>query len=69
MRRIEGKEISLDAAELVITSTKQEIEEQWGLYDGFDVKLEKVLRARAKRGVDCHDRFMPRMVCHGNSMG
>lgn len=62
MRRIEGEELSLDAAELVITSTKQEIEEQWGLYDGFDVKLEKVLRARARRGVNCHGRYMPRMV-------
>ncbi|GLT61021.1 hypothetical protein SLA2020_337570 [Shorea laevis] len=62
MRRIEAEELSLDAAELVITSTKQEIEEQWGLYDGFDVKLEKVLRARARRGVDCHGRYMPRMV-------
>ncbi|XP_051133420.1 probable sucrose-phosphate synthase 2 [Andrographis paniculata] len=62
MRRIEAEELSLDAAELVITSTKQEIEEQWGLYDGFDVKLEKVLRARARRGVSCHGRFMPRMA-------
>ncbi|XXG50311.1 hypothetical protein AAC387_Pa02g4346 [Persea americana] len=62
MRRIEAEELSLDAAELVITSTKQEIDEQWGLYDGFDVKLEKVLRARARRGVNCHGRFMPRMV-------
>nr|AJG44459.1 sucrose phosphate synthase [Lilium davidii var. unicolor] len=62
MRRIEAEELSLDAAELVITSTKQEIEEQWGLYDGFDVKLERVLRARARRGVNCHGRFMPRMV-------
>lgn len=62
MRRIEAEELSLDAAELVITSTKQEIEEQWGLYDGFDVKLEKVLRARARRGVNCHGRYMPRMV-------
>jgi sucrose-phosphate synthase len=53
MRRIEAEELSLDAAELVITSTKQEIEEQWGLYDGFDVKLERV---------DCHGRYMPRMV-------
>lgn len=61
-RRIEAEELSLDAAELVITSTKQEIEEQWGLYDGFDVKLEKVLRARGRRGVNCHGRFMPRMV-------
>lgn len=62
MRRIEAEELSLDAAELVITSTKQEIEEQWGLYDGFDVKLEKVLRARSRRGVNCHGRYMPRMV-------
>lgn len=62
MRRIEAEELSLDAAELVITSTKQEIEEQWGLYDGFDVKLEKVLRARSRRGVNCHGRFMPRMA-------
>ena len=66
MRRIEAEELSLDAAELVITSTKQEIDEQWGLYDGFDVKLEKVLRARARRRVNCHGRFMPQMVvcCH-----
>ncbi|KAG9447916.1 hypothetical protein H6P81_014044 [Aristolochia fimbriata] len=62
MRRIEAEELSLDAAEMVITSTKQEIEEQWGLYDGFDVKLEKVLRARARRGVNCHGRYMPRMA-------
>ncbi|KAE8732472.1 putative sucrose-phosphate synthase 2 [Hibiscus syriacus] len=33
-----------------------------GLYDGFDVKLEKVLRARVRRGVNCHGRYMPRMV-------
>ncbi|KAI7726749.1 hypothetical protein M8C21_026654 [Ambrosia artemisiifolia] len=62
MRRIEAEELSLDAAELVITSTRQEIDEQWGLYDGFDVKLEKVLRARARQGVDCHGRYMPRMA-------
>ncbi|XP_047319312.1 probable sucrose-phosphate synthase 2 isoform X2 [Impatiens glandulifera] len=62
MRRIEAEELSLDAAELVITSTKQEIDEQWGLYDGFDVRLEKVLRARARRGVNSHGCFMPRMA-------
>lgn len=62
MRRIEAEELALDAAELVITSTKQEIEEQWGMYDGFDVKLERVLRARNRRGVDCHGRYMPRMA-------
>lgn len=62
MRRIEAEELSLDAAEVVITSTRQEIDEQWGLYDGFNVKLEKVLRARIRRGVNCHGRFMPRMA-------
>ncbi|MCO5610976.1 hypothetical protein L7F22_065224 [Adiantum nelumboides] len=62
MRRIEGEELSLDGAEIVITSTRQEIEEQWGLYDGFDVKLERVLRARAKEGMSCYGRYMPRMV-------
>ena len=41
---------------------QEEIDEQWGLYDGFDVKLEKVLRARARRGVNCHGRYMPRMA-------
>uniref|UniRef100_A0A0E0I1W1 Uncharacterized protein n=1 Tax=Oryza nivara TaxID=4536 RepID=A0A0E0I1W1_ORYNI len=25
---------------MVVMSTKQEIEEQWGLYDGFDLKVE-----------------------------
>ncbi|KAK6930700.1 Glycosyl transferase, family 1 [Dillenia turbinata] len=62
MRRIEAEELSLDAAELVITSTKQEVDEQWGPYDGFDVKFERVLRARARRGVSCHGRFMLRMA-------
>ncbi|XP_022750290.1 probable sucrose-phosphate synthase 1 isoform X3 [Durio zibethinus] len=62
MRRIEAEELSLDASEIVITSTRQEIEEQWRLYDGFDPVLERKLRARIKRGVSCHGRFMPRMV-------
>ncbi|XP_052176230.1 probable sucrose-phosphate synthase 1 [Diospyros lotus] len=62
MRRIEAEEISLDASEVVITSTRQEIEEQWRLYDGFDVVLERKLRARLKRKVSCYGRSMPRMV-------
>ncbi|KAE8668085.1 putative sucrose-phosphate synthase 1 [Hibiscus syriacus] len=62
MRRIEAEEFSLDVAELVVTSTQQDIEEQWGLYDGFDVKLEKVLRVRSRRWVNCHGRYMPIMV-------
>lgn len=62
MRRIEAEELTLDASEIVITSTRQEIESQWRLYDGFDPILERKLRARIKRGVSCHGRFMPRMV-------
>ncbi|CAM8995866.1 unnamed protein product [Rhodiola kirilowii] len=62
MRRIEAEELALDAAEMVVTSTKQEIEEQWGLYDGFDVKLERKLRVRRRRGVSCLGRYMPRMM-------
>ncbi|KAL3677566.1 hypothetical protein R1sor_027514 [Riccia sorocarpa] len=62
MRRIEAEELSLDTAELVITSTRQEIEEQWGLYDGFNVKTERALRIRARRGITSHGRYMPRMV-------
>ncbi|CAM8886278.1 unnamed protein product [Rhodiola kirilowii] len=62
MRRIEAEELCLDASEIIITSTRQEIEEQWRLYDGFDPVLERKLRARAKRGVSCYGRFMPRMV-------
>ncbi|ESR55020.1 hypothetical protein CICLE_v100186551mg, partial [Citrus x clementina] len=62
MRRIEAEELGLDASEMVVTSTRQEIEMQWGLYDGFDLKLERKLRVRRQRGVSCFGRFMPRMV-------
>ncbi|GLU16298.1 hypothetical protein SLE2022_327370 [Rubroshorea leprosula] len=62
MRRIEAEELGLDAAEMVVTSTKQEIDEQWGLYDGFDIKLERKLRIRRRRGVSCLGRCMPRMA-------
>ncbi|KAM7492955.1 hypothetical protein LguiB_027564 [Lonicera macranthoides] len=62
MRRIEAEEITLDSSEVVITSTKQEIEEQWNLYDGFEPVLERKLRARMKRNVSCYGRFMPRMI-------
>ena len=62
MRRIEAEELALDASEIVITSTRQEIEEQWRLYDGFDPILERKLRARIRRNVSCYGRFMPRMV-------
>ena len=33
-RRIEAEERGLDAAALVFASTRQEVREQWGLYDG-----------------------------------
>ncbi|XP_042059958.1 probable sucrose-phosphate synthase 1 [Salvia splendens] len=62
MRRIEAEEISLDVSEVIITSTRQEIEEQWRLYDGFDPVLERKLRARIKRNVSSFGRIMPRMV-------
>ncbi|KAL1816016.1 hypothetical protein ACET3Z_018590 [Daucus carota] len=62
MRRIEAEELALDVSEIVITSTRQEIEEQWRLYDGFDPILERKLRARIQRKVSCYGRFMPRMA-------
>ncbi|XP_073003587.1 probable sucrose-phosphate synthase 5 isoform X2 [Typha latifolia] len=62
MRRIEAEETGVDAAEMVVTSTHQEIEEQWGLYDGFDLRLERKMRVRRRRGVSCLGRYMPRMV-------
>ncbi|KAG0515303.1 hypothetical protein BDA96_10G266600 [Sorghum bicolor] len=62
MRRIEAEELSLDASEIVIASTRQEIEEQWNLYDGFEVMLARKLRALVKRGAHCYGRYMPRMV-------
>lgn len=62
MRRIEAEELSLDSSEIVITSTRQEIDEQWRLYNAFDPILEKKLRARIKRNVSCYGKFMPRMA-------
>lgn len=62
MRRIEAEELTLDASEVVITSTQQEIEEQWRFYNGFDPVLERKLQARIRRNVSCYGRFMPRMV-------
>uniref|UniRef100_A0A453HH89 Glycosyltransferase subfamily 4-like N-terminal domain-containing protein n=1 Tax=Aegilops tauschii subsp. strangulata TaxID=200361 RepID=A0A453HH89_AEGTS len=61
-RRIEAEETGLDTAEMVVTSTKQEIEEQWGLYDGFDLMVERKLRVRQRRGVSSLGRYMPRMA-------
>jgi sucrose-phosphate synthase len=49
-RRIEAEERALDAALLVFTSTQQEVNDQWGLYDGYNADLLRVVRARARRG-------------------
>ncbi|KAG5065959.1 hypothetical protein JHK86_009690 [Glycine max] len=62
MRRIEAEELGVDATEMVVTSTRQEIEEQWGLYDGFDLKFERKLRVRRRRRVSFLGRHMSRMV-------
>ncbi|RVW65301.1 putative sucrose-phosphate synthase 1 [Vitis vinifera] len=59
---INAEELTLDASEVVITSTRQEIEQQWSLYNGFDPVIERKLRARIRRNVSCLGRFMPRMV-------
>lgn len=45
-RRIEGEERALDEAIMVLTSTQQEINQQWGLYNGYDKKLEDVCQRR-----------------------
>jgi sucrose-phosphate synthase len=45
-RRIEAEERALDAALMVITSTRQEVEQQWGLYDGYDADLAAVLHRK-----------------------
>lgn len=58
MQRIEAEELCLDVSEVIIASTKQKIEEQWNLYDGFNLILARKLRARIKRGVSCYGRYI-----------
>ena len=56
-RRIEAEERALDGADVILTSTTQEIDEQWGLYDGYDASLHRALmRSRRNTG-----RWVPRM--------
>ena len=43
LRRIQAEEETLASAELVITSTSQEIEEQYGLYDHYQPELMRVV--------------------------
>ncbi|KAL4458202.1 hypothetical protein ABPG75_013067 [Micractinium tetrahymenae] len=55
-RRIEAEERCLDNAIMVFTSTRQEVDEQWGLYDGYSPQLSRVLRFHRSYG-----RHMPSM--------
>lgn len=55
-RRIEGEERALDGAMMVITSTQQEVDEQWGLYDGYRQDMADALKYRNMVG-----RAMPYM--------
>lgn len=55
-RRIEAEERCLDVSTMVFTSTQQEVDEQWGLYNGYNSKLAKVLHFRRSQG-----RHMPCM--------
>ena len=55
-RRIEAEERCLDVSTMVFTSTQQEVDEQWGLYNGYNPKLAKVLHFRRAEG-----RHMPYM--------
>ena len=64
MCRIEAKELCIDSVELVVTITRQEIEDQWGMYDGFDLELNKKLRHCAKCGVNFYGCYMPQMTVH-----
>ncbi|NIR30151.1 MAG: HAD-IIB family hydrolase [Gammaproteobacteria bacterium] len=42
-QRVEAEEVALDAAELVIASTRQEIEQQYSLYDNYHPHQMKVI--------------------------
>ena len=55
-RRIEAEEMTLGSAELVITSTHQEIEDQYGLYDHYQPDQMRVIPP----GVDLARFFPPR---------
>ena len=59
MRRIEAEELCIDFYELVVTITRKEIEDQWGMHDGVDLELNKKLKHYAKHGVNCYGRYMP----------
>lgn len=54
-RRIEAEETTLGVAELVITSTQQEIEQQYGLYDFYQPECMRVIPP----GTDLEQFFPP----------
>ena len=56
-RRIEAEERALESAVMVLTSTRQEVDDQWGLYHAYNSKLAAVLAARPRPG-----RSMPAMT-------
>ncbi|KAL3694387.1 hypothetical protein R1sor_008038 [Riccia sorocarpa] len=53
-----------DTGEQVLHNQNQQKDHRFdeSLYDGFNVKTERALRIRARRGISCHGRCMPRMV-------
>lgn len=57
LRRIEGEERALDSAVMVLTSTREEVDKQWSLYNGYNSNLEASLRYNMRIS-----RAMPRMV-------
>lgn len=54
--RIEAEEHALDVAAIVFTSTQEEVDNQWGTYDGYSANLARILRFRRPTG-----RHMPGM--------
>jgi len=55
-RRIEAEETSLSVAQRIVTSTQQEIEHQYGLYDFYQPELMRVIPP----GIDLVHFFPPR---------
>ena len=60
-QRIEAEEVALDSAVLVITSTQQEVDEQYSLYDKYQPKRMQVIPP----GVDL-SRFHPPQRMQGD---
>jgi len=57
-RRIEAEERCLDSADVIFTSTREEILKQWSLYDGYSESLANALLVSQR----ATGRHMPRMV-------